>query len=287
MAQQVKIQVTISGEPVAPLSGVHISQDMHQHHTFEISLAADAFQDTGRAILEQSKKYIGQECNIQFAPDLFRGSQSENEFIGIITEVRLNRLSNGTRTVLLQGYSPTILLEGHPQNRTFSEMKLTDIAESTLEAIPHSLSTQIGTKKSAKVLPYIVQYNESNYAFLQRMAARFGEWCFYNGTEFIFGELPRNDKVELPLVKDLFDLDFSFKVMPANFKVFSYDYLNSEVYESTSSSAKTGNLDDYGKFSLDQSVQLFSQEPSVATRQLIADQQELDELSETKKTAVA
>ncbi|MEM8969269.1 MAG: phage baseplate assembly protein V, partial [Bacteroidota bacterium] len=138
-----------------------------------------------------------------------------------------------------------------------------------------------------KTLPYIVQYNESNYAFLQRMAARSGEWCFYNGTEFIFGELPRNDKVELPLVKDLFDLDFSFKVIPANFKVFSYDYLNSEVYESTSSSAKTGNLDDYGKFALDQSTQLFSQEPSVATRQLIADQQELDELSETKKTAVA
>ncbi|MEM9830654.1 MAG: phage baseplate assembly protein V [Bacteroidota bacterium] len=287
MAQQVKVQVTISGEPVSPLSGIHISQDVHQHHTFEISLTADAFQDTGRAILEQSKKYIGQECHIHFAPDLFKGNQSENEFIGIITEVRLNRLSNGTRTVLLQGYSPTVLLEGHPQSRTFAEMKLTEVAESTLEAIPHSLSTQIGTKKSTKALPYVVQYNESNYAFLQRMAARFGEWCFYNGTEFIFGELPRDGKVELPLVKDLFDLDFSFKVMPINFKVFSYDYLNSVVYESKGSSAQAGNLDDYGKFAADQSSQLFGQEPSTATRQLVVDQQELDELSETKKTAVA
>ncbi|MEM6844146.1 MAG: phage baseplate assembly protein V [Bacteroidota bacterium] len=287
MAQQVKVQVTISGEPVSPLSGIHISQDVHQHHTFEISLAADAFQDTGRAILEQSKKYIGQECHIQFAPDLFKGNQSENEFIGIITEVRLNRLSNGARTVLLQGYSPTILLEGHAQSRTFAEMKLTEIAESTLEAIPHSLSTQIGTKKSTKALPYVVQYNESNYAFLQRMAARFGEWCFYNGTEFIFGELPRDGKVELPLVKDLFDLDFSFKVMPINFKVFSYDYLNSAVYESKGSNAQAGNLDDYGKFAVDQSSQLFGQEPSTATRQLVVDQQELDELSETKKNAVA
>jgi len=287
LAQQVKLQVTIAGESVAPLSGINISQDAYQHHSFEILLAADAFQDTGRAILEQSKKYIGQECQIHFAPDLFRGQQSENEFIGIVTEVRLSRFSNGSRTVILQGYSPTILLEGHPQSRTFTDAKLTDIAEATLESIPHSLSTQIGATKSTKPLPYTVQYNESNYAFLQRMAARSGEWCFYNGTTFIYGELPRNSKVELPLVKDLFDLDFSFKVMPIDFKVFSYDYLNSTVYESKSGSAQTGSLDDYGKFAADQSSQLFSQKPSLATRQLIANQQELDDLSKNQKNAVA
>ncbi|MGB3589501.1 MAG: type VI secretion system Vgr family protein [Tunicatimonas sp.] len=287
MAQQVELHVTIAGESVAPLSGVSISQDIHQHHTFEISLAADAFRDTGRAILEQSKKYVGKECHIRFLPDLFRSKQTENEFIGIITEVRLSRLSNGQRTIQLQGYSPTILLEGYPQCRTYQEMSLLDIFDSALEAIPQSLETEITSTKERNNLPYVVQYNESNYAFLQRMAARFGEWCFYNGTQLIFGEPSRDKKVNLPLVKDLFNLDFSFKVQPANFKVFSYDYVNSAVYESSGANSQINNLDSYGKFALRQSEQLFSQEPSRATTQLVAEQQELDSFVENQKTASA
>lgn len=287
MAQQVELHVTIAGEPVAPLSGVSISQDIHQHHTFEISLAADAFRETGRAILEQSKKYMGKECHIRFLPDLFESTQAENEFIGIVTEVRLSRLSNGQRTVLLQGYSPTILLEGHPQCRTYQEMNLLDIFEETLDAIPQSLATEITSTKNHTALPYIVQYNESNYAFLQRMAARFGEWCFYNGTQLIFGEPDRDKKRDLPLVRDLFNLEFSFKVQPVNFKVFSYDYANSSVYESNGADAQVDNLDDYGKFALEQSEQLFSQTPSGTTSHLIAEQQELDDFAENRKTAAA
>ncbi|WKN41295.1 type VI secretion system Vgr family protein [Tunicatimonas pelagia] len=287
MAQQVELHVTIAGESIAPLSEVSISQDVHQHHTFEISLAADAFRDTGRAILEQSKKYIGKECHIRFSPNLFGKKQSENEFIGIVTEVRLSRLSNGQRTIILQGYSPTILLEGYPQCRTYQEMNLLDIFESTLEAIPQSLATETNSTKEHKNLPYVVQYNESNYAFLQRMAARFGEWCFYDGTQLVFGEPIRNKKIDLPLVKDLFDLDFSFKVQPVNFKVFSYDYSNSTVYESSGANSAVDNLDDYGKFALEQSEQLFSQEPHSTTTQLIAEQQELNDLAEQQKAASA
>ena len=199
MAQQVKLQITIAGETVSPFSGLSISQDVHQHHRFEIALPADAFRDTAKAILEQSKKYIGQECHIRFAPDLFRKDKPENEFIGLVTEVRLSRLSNGERSIVLQGFSPTILMEGNLQNRTYTELNLASIAESTLDSIPHSLSTKIQPTFS-QTLPYVAQYAESNYKFLQRMAARYGEWCFYDGTELIFGSLPRDKKVELPLV---------------------------------------------------------------------------------------
>lgn len=286
MAQQVKVHITIAGELVTPFSGVSINQDVHQHHTFEVFLPAKAFQDTGRAILDQSKKYIGQECHIRFAPDLFKSNQPENEFIGIVTEVRLSRQSNGKRTVILHGYSPTILMEGQPQCRTYTELKLDKIVEYTLEAIPHSLSTEIYTQFN-ETLPYTVQYNESNYRFLQRMAARYGEWCFYDGTQLVFGKLPRENKVELPLVKDLFNLEFTFKLLPVNFKVYSYDYNNTETYSSDSDIASVDGLEEYGKFALDESAHLFGQTPSRATRQNIASQSELDALVTYQKTGAA
>ncbi len=286
MAQQVKVHITIAGESVSPFSGVSISQDINQHHTFEISLPADAFKDTGKAILEQSKKYIGQECHIRFSPDLFRRDKGENEFIGIVTEVRLNRSSQGKRTILLMGYSPTILMEGHSQCRAFYEMSVSEIASSMLESIPHSLEAQINPS-SSPTLPYVLQYYESNYKFLQRMAARIGQWCFYNGTKLIFGELPRDQKVNLPLVKDLFNLDFSFKLLPVNFNVYAYNYEKNEVYQSKGADVTVNDLDEYGKFALEESGRLYSQEPSSVSSQLISGQQELDSLAVNRKTATA
>lgn len=286
MAQQVKVQITIAGETVSPFSGLSISQDVHQHHTFEVALLADAFNDTGKAILEQSKKYIGQECHIRFAPDMFRKEKPENEFVGLVTEVRLSRLSNGERSVVLFGYSPTILMDGNPQSRSFMDMDLSGMAEATLEKIPHSLSTNIQPNFTDSI-PYTVQYVESNYKFLQRMAARYGEWCFYDGTQLIFGALPRDKKVDLPLVKDLYNLEFSFKLLPANFTTFAYHYLEHKTFKSQASAATVADLDEYGKFALEESDKLFSQEPSYATAYPIAQQPELDGLVEQQRTATA
>ena len=33
---------------------------------------------------------------------------------------------------------------------------------------------------------YIVQYNETNFEFLRKLASRFGEWLFYDGTELSY-----------------------------------------------------------------------------------------------------
>ena len=38
-------------------------------------------------------------------------------------------------------------------------------------------------------ISYIVQYNQSDYAFLTLLARRFGEWMYNTGTMFVFGEL--------------------------------------------------------------------------------------------------
>ncbi len=286
MTQQVKVNITIDGETISPFSGISISQDVHQHHTFEIALPADAFKNSGKVILQQSKKFIGKECHIQFGADIFLKTQPENEFLGLITEIGMSRFENGERSMLLRGSSPTILMDGNPQCRSFTTKGLKDIANATLEKVPHTLETKIEPNHTSPI-PYVVQYKESNFNFLRRMAAQYGEWCFYDGTKLVFGKLPRDKKLDLPLVKDLFELDFSLKLLPVNFKAIGYAYQENKIFESSASAASINNLDEFGQFSLDQSSKFYSQEPSANIYHPIEQQEQLDTFVTSRKSALA
>ena len=286
MAQQVRVKVSIDGEILSPFAGINIAQDIHRHHTFEVALSTDAFRDPGSTLLEQSKKYIGKECHISFGGELFRRSESENEFTGVVTEVGLSRFGNGDRSVVLRGHSPTVLMDGHPQCRSFTDVTLKDMVEASLTDVPQTLQTDVNPQ-SSQVFPYVVQYNESNYDFIQRLAATYGEWCYYDGTRLIFGQQPGGELIALPLVKDLFNFDFTFRLLPVHSKTYGHDYVTNQVFESQARDASLPPLDEYGQFSLEQSSRFYSQEPVTVTPNLTKDQPQLNERVAQHKAATA
>ncbi len=91
MAQQINIQVTIGGEQISPVSGVTITQDIHRHHTFEVPLPMDAFENTGQGIMQQVKDYAGKNIIIRFGPENFKKNGADNQFMGLITHVGFSR----------------------------------------------------------------------------------------------------------------------------------------------------------------------------------------------------
>ena len=259
MAQQVRVKLSVNGEYLSPVAGISLSQDVHQHHSFEVTLPTDAFRLAGTNAVEQSKRFIGQELHLAFGTELFRTTDPDHEFTGVVTEVAVNRFDNGDRSVTLRGHSPTILLEGLPQCRSYTEKTITEIVNATLENVPHSLKTIIAPSYQAPI-DYVVQYQESNYAFLQRAAATLGDWCYYDGTQLVFGEQRNAPELELPLVKDLFSFDFSYRLQPTRTKEYCYDYRTNQVFSSRSPDASPPPLDDYGKFALEQSRAFYQQE---------------------------
>ena len=61
------------------------------------------------------------------------------------------------------------------------------IIESVLK--PYSdIKSKISPRFKDKI-PYIVQYNQSDYAFISMLAVRFGEWMYNTGESLIFGEI--------------------------------------------------------------------------------------------------
>ena len=276
MAQQVRVKLSVNGEDLSPVSGISLSQDVHRHHSFEVTLPTDAFRQTGTNAVEQSKRFIGQELHLAFGTALFRPTDPDHEFTGVVTEVAVNRFDNGDRSVTLRGHSPTIMLEGLPQCRSYTNKTITEIINATLENVPHSLKT-IVEPTYKEPIDYVVQYQESNYAFLQRAAALMGDWCFYDGTQLVFGTQRDAAVLDLPLVKDLFTFDFSYRLQPIRIKDYSYDYRTNQVFSSRSQEASPPPLDEYGQFALEQSHALYQQESVNLSPSDVRDQEQLDQ----------
>ena len=128
---------------MSPVAGISLSQDVHRHHNFEVTLATDAFRQVNTDVVEKSKRFIGQELHLSFGSDLFRTTNPDHEFTGVVTEVAVNRFDNGDRSVTLRGHSPTIMLEGMPHCRSYTNKTIAEIVNATLENVPHSLKTLI------------------------------------------------------------------------------------------------------------------------------------------------
>lgn len=286
MAQQVRVKLFVNGEDLSPVESISLSQDVHQHHTFVINLATDAFRRINTDLVEKSKRFIGQELHLAFGSDLFRVTEPDHKFTGVVTEVAVNRFDNGDHSVTLRGQSPTILLEGLPQCRSFTNKTLADLVNATLENVPHSLQTSIDPA-TQEPIPYVVQYQETNYAFLQRLAAIYGEWCYYDGTQLVFGGQPEADRLELPLVRDLFTFDFSYQLRPTQAKTYGHDYLTNKVFSSRSQDASAPPLDEYGKFTLEQSETFFRQEPVSIAPYLTSSQEHLDQQVGIRRDTIA
>ncbi|MEM9258409.1 MAG: phage baseplate assembly protein V, partial [Bacteroidota bacterium] len=127
------------------------------------------------------------------------------------------------------------------------------------------------------VIPYVTQYKETAFRFLQRMMATYGEWCYYDGERAIFGQPPEGDEVELTFGRDMTGLDISADVVPATFKLLGYDYIGDKHFDVASDSAKVKELDDLTKLMVDTSADVFANEPTFFEPFTVADKTNLDQ----------
>jgi uncharacterized protein involved in type VI secretion and phage assembly len=109
--------------------------------------------------------------------------------------------ANGCRShteyqIHVEARSWDALLDDNPTCKSFENMTLADIVAD----ITNDYSDKINPIIDARfqdIIPYCVQYNETNYQFLQRLARRYGEWLYNTGTQMVFGNLQEKDPVSL------------------------------------------------------------------------------------------
>ena len=285
MAKQVNVKIEIEGGlSIRRHLGLVIEQDLFNHHRFELNVPFDQLEDKGEHFFNRShRNVLGKKITFSFSPRLNNDS-FDFRFGGIITEIRLQTLSDMNSAFVLKGHSPTIVLEDAVQRRSFLDHTIKDIFDQVLTPYPQNLlrkglSPQNGGRKEV-----FVQYNESNYAFLSRVADRCSEWFYYNGRELVLGH--GNDAGEIDfLVDGRQNFDVAMVLHPSVFAMGRYNYFKDQSFTSPSASQRVDGLTTLSDFALKESDAIFAQSALLRIPEAIRNQSESDEIVRMEKAA--
>lgn len=287
MARTIRVDVDVQGSSDVRKLTVQqflLVQRMAWHHSFQITYRLAQLEGEGNFSLSESKKLIGKAITITIKEE---GKDATNKFEGVITEVSLASMASETEDLVLRGESPTILLDDGIHNRSFTNKTLGQIAEEVARPYAKPLVKTTLSPAYKTTLPYFVQYKESNYHFLRRLAAFYGEWFYYDGTHICLGKPQGGAAVALKYGTNLSDFDLALKLVNANFKLTAYQYLKNEVFQSKAAEANISRTDEYGKFVLDQSRDFDKQANQYPAEVAIGTKEELDQLTARRKKGIA
>ena len=150
-------------------------------------------------------------------------SIADIEFKGFIVAASGSR-SGSEFNINVEARSWDALLEDNPNCKSFEEKTLNDIVNDVVDDYSGSIQTEVNSRFT-DVIPYCVQYNETNFQFLQRLARRYGEWLYNDGTQLIFGNLKKQDAVRLSYPsKDIPSYNVDLKIQHTAFNHVASSY---------------------------------------------------------------
>lgn len=283
MEEQITTEIHIEGQPVLTFSYLTIRQAFNAHHWFELHVNHDTFEQLGSANAEISKNLISKTISITLSETF---SNRSTYFSGIICEIALSQ-SNGLHgDLVLRGYSPTILLDNGIDLKSFKDQSLKDIVgKVTSKVVANDLRIEAKPVYTNRI-PYMTQYKESSFAFLNRLSAEYGEWFYYDGINTKFGKPDELPTIELVYGREISSMNWSMRVGPVNFSQYSYNSAQDRFYQ-TSAPQSVDGLDVDSTFALNKSQALFAEPVNIPLKPRIKTKSELDEMVKVRKEAAA
>ncbi|UUF13567.1 contractile injection system protein, VgrG/Pvc8 family [Flavobacterium panici] len=230
MALQTNTTIKIGETIIKNFSHLKINQEIHDHHTFSIEVRHDLLVSEFESVMPVSQRLSGEKISIEIkaVPDLDDLMVVTNpqdyimQFYGIVTKVtmRKSRMMSMEETILIEGYSESIILDSGPESHSFTSMSMEAIVNKVMAE--YDIAKEVNPFHSDN-LPYTVQYNESDFDFLNRLAMRYGQWFFYNGRMMVFGGPGGGIPPKLMYGVNMHDFSYDIKLAPALFKVIEDD----------------------------------------------------------------
>ncbi|QQV01197.1 MULTISPECIES: type VI secretion system Vgr family protein [Chryseobacterium] len=213
--------------------------ELHQktadHDTFSITVPDDALDSFKGYVLENSKNILGNNITINF----WQWGKIQQSFSGIIGGVdNAKNEGGGYGDLIITGFSPSILLESGKDCQSFEDKTLEQIIGEVCEIYPREAKIKVDLPNVKYAYPFTVQYKESDYQFIRRLAIRHGEFFYYNGEELIFGA-GTQPTLKLREGDDLMDITFSLKIGAQDFGLMSYDAKSGAKIEKDSTSQQS------------------------------------------------
>lgn len=274
----VATKVTVKGEEQKFVS-LHLRQGFNRHHTFTVMVNYLSPNNTFQQTPEKFIGYIGETASISF---VHRQTGESYDFEGIITQVEMVGSMGETGGVAIHGTSPTILYENNRTLDSWMDQSLsTIIKEATQE---YGKVNLVSNPKYAAPIPYMAQYNESVFDFMNRLSALYGEWFYYDGTKVYFGKPDRDNTEKIVYDMDLEEVRLVANLVPG--KSARYDYVAQENKQHNADTpAKPDGMNNLQSIAHSCSEKAYTAKTTSAADPHVTDKAELDEQMRIVKNA--
>lgn len=255
------------GSDAYVISDYSLSQELLSPTVLNFSLHKQKPQERdGDVSFDACSFLIGKPVELHTHTETLLGNKEEDNqlhFKGIIVNTSASRGYDGHYTLHVAACSPDYLLNDNANCRSFLNKTLKAIVEEVLAPYQESLQASVQPRFEGEI-PYTVQYNESNYAFLVSLARRYGEWLYFDGKQLVFGSISLEEEktLELKFPKvNLSDYGIDMQIRPFNFSHIApnhYKYGKEEGYRNKAGAEEAEkNLNKLNEASYIASTQLF------------------------------
>lgn len=185
------------------LDNFTLSQSLLSPNSLSFTMHKGPEENMNEALFTICGQIIGKEITISLETDSIERESLKAEtdtiadinFKGVILSASGSR-SSTEYVINVQAYSWDALLSDNQTCKSFEDKTLNDIINDVIDDYSDHLDSEVDSRFT-DTIPYCVQYNETNYQFLQRLARRYGEWLYNDGERIVFGNLPEGESVKL------------------------------------------------------------------------------------------
>jgi uncharacterized protein involved in type VI secretion and phage assembly len=294
MSRQVTSSVQCAGSALAPsadIQQISLTQSLFSHHEFQVVVPFDRVEGSKASFFSQAhKRLLGQPLTLAVEADSFHFNQGQKlQFKGVVTHLEAGKDNDFAGSVVARGFSPCYLLASGSKKRTFVAKTLDAIFNEVLQPYPANLLARKINPQHKTPLPYVVQYRETNFEFLSRLAAEYGEWFYYDGESLQLGTPASSEEIEFVADGDYNSFSFGMTLVPTKAKMYEYNYQKHQHFKSSTSSQSLPSLQNhpFGGFALSQAEKLFTDEAHTTAETWIEGNSQLDEEAKLLKANAA
>ncbi|MCV9926618.1 phage baseplate assembly protein V [Flavobacterium sp. LS1R49] len=219
-----------------------LSQKMADHHHFSF-----IWQYTGKAIIKPAdqakalRSYLGDEVIFTFKS--LTGIRLMSK--GIVTELSSVDLHGSPVGLHVTGISHTIVLDDMKKSRTYLERGMDDIALGIFAEGPGEFYQRDAIRSTyLKEFKYMAQYNETSFEFLKRLAARYGQWFYFDGMRMQFGQT-KASKTKLINGASLHSFKIQTNMAAHKISLAGYNYNSAVGIRDSAARTSSGSKDSF------------------------------------------
>lgn len=239
MEKKLIAEINIEDKEITHFASFILQQAFNEHHYFELRFNHDQMGAPGLISLDDSRDFVGKTLTASFG----HSAEGMQNFVGLVSKVELSQSHGYHGVLIVSGYSPTILIDRGPDLGSYLDKDLNEIVKLATKDTPANDLKVVTNAARNTSIDYIIQYRESDFAFLNRLSAEYHEWLFYDGKQLNFGKPNTQKEIALFYGRDVQEMQYAMEIAPIKNKRFSYNPKQNEMLLSESTGKVDGTPD--------------------------------------------